>query len=309
MIYPKQIAFFAKDYKSELRSELKFLGANVVNETETSFWLKDDEFVPVWAQGVWRNVRGVEITSITDAQKKLKGISPLWRYYGEQCFRRGDLIADKLDIVAEVQQYHFTAGVVKKMPPAFTLVDPQLIFYSDQLTRPSLTGVLNFKENKIAPPSRAYLKLWEALTLLGDWPNGTHSVVDLGSSPGSWTWALAKLGASVLSIDRSPLDPSLKRYENIIYQAGDAFALTPEKKDWLFSDVICYPEKLLEYAKRWLDSGMCERFVCSIKFAGAPDFEIVKKFQQISHSRVVHLTHNKNEVTWIRHPKIKSTSA
>jgi 23S rRNA (cytidine2498-2'-O)-methyltransferase len=303
--HPKQIAFISKDFKKELRNELKFLDLEVLQETETAFWLMEDSCEPVWAQGLWRDVKAIEFTSITDAQKKLKEISPIWRYYGDQFFRRGELIAEKLNTVVETDEYHFTAGVVKKMPPVFTLVEPNLMFYSPKVSRPSLNGLMKFKENKTAPPSRAYLKLWEALTILGDWPNKTHSVVDLGSSPGSWTWALAKLGASVLSIDRSSLDPSLKTFSNIHFQSGDAFALAPEKKDWIFSDVICYPEKLYEYMLGWIRSGHCEKFVCSIKFAGEPDSAIIKKFQEIPHSRVIHLTHNKNEVTWIRHPKIK----
>jgi 23S rRNA (cytidine2498-2'-O)-methyltransferase len=255
---------------------------------------------------VWHDVHSLEITSITDAQSKLRAISPQWRYFGGSFHRRGELIAEGLNLFAEEDRYHFTRGVVKKPPPAFTMAGTNLIFYSHQLSRPSLDGTMLFKENKVTPPSRAYLKLWEALTIIGDWPNKAHRVVDLGASPGSWTWALAKLGATVLSIDRAPLDKSLGTFRNVTYQAGDAFGFEPVPIDWVFSDVICYPDKLLEYAKRWLESGHCKKFVCSIKFAGQPDHEIIRQFQQLSHSRVLHLTHNKNEVTWMCHPKIKS---
>jgi 23S rRNA (cytidine2498-2'-O)-methyltransferase len=303
---PKQLAFISKEYKNELRDEIESSALKIVQQNDLFFGLETDPVEPAWAQCVWHDVKTIEITSITDAQKKLREISPTWRYYGGLFNRRGELVMEGIDRVVETEAYHFTRGVVKKMPPAFTLVEPNLIYYSQKLSRPSLDGLMPFKENKTAPPSRAYLKLWEALTILGDWPNKTSQVVDLGACPGSWTWALAKLGSSVLSIDRSKLDSSLDTYENIRYQSGDAFAYQPEKKDWVFSDVICYPDKLLEYMQRWLASGLCEKFVCSIKFAGKPDHEIVRQFRQIPHSRVIHLTHNKNEVTWIRHPKIKS---
>lgn len=306
MNYPKQLAFISKDFKTELKDELAFLKMNILRETDTTFWIDEDLAEPVWAQGVWRDLKVLEIASITDAQAQLKAISPTWRYYGGQFNRRGELIAEKLDRVQETDEYHFTRGVPKKMPPAFTLVEPNLIFYSHKVSRPSLNGLMPFKENKVSPPSRAYLKLWEALTILGDWPNKTQEVVDLGACPGSWTWAMAKLGASVLSIDRSKLDPMLSSFPNVKFQSGDAFGLKPEKKDWIFSDVICYPEKLLEYMTGWIESGHCEKFVCSIKFAGKPDPEVIRRFQQLPHSRVIHLTHNKNEVTWICHPKIKT---
>jgi 23S rRNA (cytidine2498-2'-O)-methyltransferase len=305
MTTPKQLAFIAPDFKSELKDELEFLKMNLLKETDRVLWVENDRVEPVWAQGVWRDVQALEITSITDAQTKLKAISPTWRYHGDLFHRRGELIAEGLDTVLETEQYHFTRGVVKKMPPAFTLVEPNLVFWTRSVSRPSLTGAMSFKENK-NPPSRAYLKLWEALTLLGDWPNKTSQVVDLGSSPGSWTWALAKLGAQVLSIDRSKLDPLLDAFTNVEFRTGDAFSLAPEKKDWVFSDVICYPDKLLEYMKGWLDSGHCSKFVCSVKFAGKPDYDVIQQFRALPHSRVLHLTHNKNEVTWMRHPKIKN---
>ncbi len=306
MTYPKQLAFFAPEFKKELKGELAFLKMNLLKESGTAFWMETDSFEPAWAQGVWRDVQALEISSITDAQAKLQAISPTWRYYGDQFHRRGELIAEKVNVVLETEEYLFTRGVVKKMPPAFTLVEPNLILYSHRVSRPSLNGAMGFKENK-SPPSRAYLKLWEALTLLGDWPNKTSQVIDLGSSPGSWTWALAKLGASVLSIDRSKLDPLLSTFSNVHFQTGDAFSLAPEKKDWVFSDVICYPDKLFQYMKGWLESGHCNKFVCSIKFAGDPDYEIIHQFRQLPHSRVLHMTHNKNEVTWMCHPKIKTT--
>ncbi len=305
MIHPKQIAFIAPDLKSELKEELQYFKMNVLKASDTAFWIENDLVEPTWAQGAWRDVQALEFTSITDAQAKLKAISPTWRYFGDQFHRRGELIAEKLNTILEIEQFNFSAGVVKKMPPAFTLVEPNLIYYSHQVTRPSLNGAMTFKEDK-RPPSRAYLKLWEALTQLGDRPNKDSQVVDLGSSPGSWTWALAKLGASVLSIDRSKLDPLLDTFTNVQFKTGDAFSLAPEKKDWVFSDVICYPEKLLDYMKGWIDSGHCQKFVCSIKFAGKPDYEVIHQFRQLPHSRVLHLTHNKNEVTWIRHPKIKN---
>jgi len=304
MTYPKQLAFFAPEFKSELKDELAFLKMNLLKESGNALWVEADGFEPAWAQGVWRDVQTLEISSITDAQAKLQSIFPTWRYYGDQFHRRGELIAEKLNVILETEQYHFTRGVVKKMPPVFTLVEPNLILYSHRTSRPSLNGAMSFKENK-SPPSRAYLKLWEALTLLGDWPNKTSQVVDLGSSPGSWSWALAKLGASVLSIDRSTLDPLLSTFSNVHFQTGDAFSLEPEKKDWVFSDVICYPDKLFKYMKEWLESGHCNKFVCSIKFAGKPDYEIIHQFRQLPHSRVLHMTHNKNEVTWLCHPKIK----
>jgi 23S rRNA (cytidine2498-2'-O)-methyltransferase len=90
---------------------------------------------------------------------------------------------------------------------------------------------------------------------------------------------------------------------NVEYLKHDAFTLRPEdigKIDWLCSDVICYPPRLLEWIERWLASGLCRNFVCTIKMQGEPDRETTSRFAAIPGSKVVHLHYNKHELTWIK---------
>jgi hypothetical protein len=107
---------------------------------------------------------------------------------------------------------------------------------------------MNFVEDRSGPPSRAYLKLWEALTRLGRYPKPGESCIDLGASPGGWTWVIQSLGAHVIAVDKAPLDPAVVALTNVEVREQSAFALTPDEigpVDWLFSDIICYPERLL----------------------------------------------------------------
>jgi len=74
--------------------------------------------------------------------------------------------------------------------------------------------------------------------------------------------------------------------------------------DWLFCDVACYPPKLYDWIERWLASGLCRRFVCTIKMqgtvnTGSVDFDTPKRFAEIPGSTLVHLYHNKHELTWM----------
>ncbi|MCM0606323.1 MAG: hypothetical protein KA715_09550 [Xanthomonadaceae bacterium] len=289
----KQLCIISPEFQGEFLDELKHLGVTYSYETKNVIGLEQDNTEPAWAQCVWRNVKQIEIRSITDAQKKLKTISKKWRYYGDEFNRRGALIAEGIHLAKP-----------EESSPAFTLIETNLILYSENISRPTVDGIILFVENKAIPPSRAYLKLWEALAILGESPAKGDSVLDLGASPGSWSWALAERGANVLSIDRSPLSNNLNDYKNIEFKTGDAFSFEPRKMDWLFSDVICYPDKLYQYVERWMKSGLCDKFVCTIKFAGGPDHKIIDLFRKLPHSRVVHLFNNKNEVTWISHPKI-----
>ena len=114
---------------------------------------------------------------------------------------------------------------------------------------------------------------------------------------------LQRLGARVISVDKAPLDPSLTGLAGIAYRRESAFALDPRvvgPVDWLFSDVVCYPKRLLTLVQKWLAAGAVRRFVCTVKFQGATDFDAMQAFAAIPGSRLLHLHHNKHELTWVR---------
>jgi 23S rRNA (cytidine2498-2'-O)-methyltransferase len=64
--------------------------------------------------------------------------------------------------------------------------------------------------------------------------------------------------------------------------------------------VICYPRRLLALVERWLDSGLARNFVCTLKFQGATDHATARRFAAIPGSRLLHLHHNKHELTWVK---------
>jgi 23S rRNA (cytidine2498-2'-O)-methyltransferase len=182
------------------------------------------------------------------------------------------------------------------------LLDPNTLLAAPHCSSAFPNGEVQFIEDKTVP-SRAYLKLWEAFTVLGIRPAPGEFCIDLGASPGGWTWVLQGLGARVLSIDKAPLDPSIAQLPHVEQRLESAFALDPGsvgKVDWLFSDVICYPKRLLTTVRKWIEAGTVRRFVCTIKFQGATDFETMRAFAAIPGARLLHLHHNKHELTWVR---------
>ncbi len=162
-------------------------------------------------------------------------------------------------------------------------------------------GGLPFIPEDKRPPARAYLKFCEAQAHLGRRCQHNETVVDLGASPGSWTFVALEQGAQVTALDRSPLRDDLMAHPNLHFEATDAFKYRPKKPvDWLLCDVIAFPERSIALLETWLSKGLCKHFVVTLKFRGDDSYAVVDACKKIleRHAdtwglRV--LQHNKNE--------------
>ncbi|HJL19827.1 MAG TPA: SAM-dependent methyltransferase [Sandaracinaceae bacterium LLY-WYZ-13_1] len=255
-----------------------------------------------WAQNTWLEPRRLTIRSIKDAARQLRAIQRNWALYSADHHRRAALVEGQLP--------HVSAKPIEPYAPlptaplgSWTLLDRDTVLASPRCSSPFPHGEVRFVEDKTGPPSRAYLKLWEAFTLTRRWPEPGARVLDLGSAPGGWSWVLAGLGARVSSVDKAPLDPSVAAMDGVEHRRTSAFALDPDEVgpvDWLFSDVICYPSRLLTLVRRWLEARPALRFVCTLKFQGATDHATARAFAAIEGSSLRHLSHNRHELTWLR---------
>ena len=255
-----------------------------------------------WAQNIWLDPIEIGIDSIGDAAKKLRAIQRNWAVYAPQLHRRAMLIQAQLPSVS-AKPLEFGSPAPSAPLGSWTLLDANTLLAAPHCTSPFPNGEIRFVEDRTGPPSRAYQKLWEALTLIGRRPGPGEVCLDLGSSPGGWSWALAQMGARVISVDKAPLAPEVARFPGVEHRSESAFALDPRAVgpvDWLFSDVVCYPARLLALIERWLDAGTCRRFVCTIKFQGETDHATAARFAAIPGSQLRHLFHNKHELTWIK---------
>lgn len=255
-----------------------------------------------WAQNVWIDPVRAKVASIKDAARTLRAVQRNWVLYSHEHHRRAALIEAELPVVKrrEVEPY-------SELPAAplgsWTLADRDTLVYSARCSSPFPHGEVRFVEDKEGPPSRAYLKLWELFTLTRAWPTPGELCLDLGSAPGGWTWVLAERGARVISVDKAPLEARVAARGNVEHRQESAFGLDPKsvgQVDWLFSDVICYPARLLSLVERWMKAGAAKRFVCTIKFQHETDHETARRFAAIEGSKLVHLSHNRHELTWYR---------
>jgi 23S rRNA (cytidine2498-2'-O)-methyltransferase len=255
-----------------------------------------------WVANTWHEAQEIPITSIAEGARALRAIQRNWALYPFGPHRRASLIGERLPHVS-AKPLRFPAPAPSAPLGSWTLLNANTILAAARCSSPFPNGEARFVEDRDGPPNRAYLKLWEALTLAGRHPAPGSLCLDLGSSPGGWSWVLQKLGARVISVDKAPLDPAVAALPGIDYRQTSAFSLEPATigpVDWLFSDVVCYPARLLSLVERWLASAMARNYICTLKFQGETDMTTAHKFAAIAGSRLVHLSHNKHELTWIR---------
>ena len=289
-------------YTEQLAEEIARQGGHLLFQRGRLFGVKGLATPLVWAENTWFEPRFHPVPSIKQGAAALKALQRNWAYFPTEESGRGKLIQEALPHVSAKPHVFGTPAPAAPLG-SWTMWDKYTLLASAACQSPFPHGAALFDENRVVPPNRAYLKLWEGLTRLGTMPGRGDLCLDLGSSPGGWTWVLASLGARVFSVDKAPLAPAIARMPQVEYCAGSAFGLDPAiagRVSWLFCDVACYPERLYGMIERWLERGECDNFFCTIKFAGETDFAILEKFCAIAGSFAMHLSVNKHEVTWVR---------
>ena len=154
---------------------------------------------------------------------------------------------------------------------------------------------------------RAEHKLQEAIEL---WDLGPSLVgadaLDVGASPGGWSWVLAEAGARVTAVDPGELDPRVLSHDAVTHRRARAETLDFEgpEFDWVVNDMNVDPplaaEVLLQVVP-WLRPG--GRSVTTLKLAGRsrPRGVLAEFVSRLAPGYVLdaaqHLYSNRQEVT------------
>lgn len=289
------------DFEKELERELEIRKLPIAFKKDRLYLVEGSHSPLIWAQMTAFDCEFMEIASINDGAKKLREKGRNWGLYTVGNHRRAQLIQDELPKLNS-KPIAFMQAVPASPMGFWTLWEQNQILYSGKTSSPYALGEMNFQEDKVMPPSRAYLKLWEFFTVYAPETKRTGNTIDVGSCPGGWTWVLRTLEFDkVYSVDKAPIEKRIMDLGRIDFRQESAFGLDPKDFDeleWFCSDIICYPERLLNLVKRFLESGKVRNFVCTIKYQGETDWENTLKFLEIPNSKIVHLHHNKHEVTW-----------
>jgi 23S rRNA (cytidine2498-2'-O)-methyltransferase len=271
----------------------------------------------VFAIDIWR-AKPIIVGSISQASKQLNSLNRYWVHHPSVLVRRGELIAAQLRVLPR------EAGATRRNVSGqyrlnyhsadfdgvqcFTMTSPNTILASSARMRRRLPPDSVFQEDKVGPPNRAYLKLWEAFSLLGRRPVIGDTVLDCGAAPGGWTFVAGHTGANVVAVDKAPLDGCIQQLPNVKFIQQSAFSLSPANSPvpltqhtWLLADIACYPYRLLEWIRPWVESARKSRtqLIVTIKLHGEPGtwLSLLQPFLQLHECTVHHLRENKHEAT------------
>jgi 23S rRNA (cytidine2498-2'-O)-methyltransferase len=169
-------------------------------------------------------------------------------------------------------------------------------------------GVHRMRPDPLAP-SRSYLKVEEALELMGTPPLPRERVVDLGAAPGGWSYAFLKRGCRVLAVDNGPLKigglDDLPGQLTHLREDGLAFRPGAEwlPVDWLAADMLIAPGQALGLLRRWLAEGWMRRFIVNVKLPQRHPLVALEPIREHLRGvpgcsfRLRHLYHDRREVT------------
>lgn len=291
-------------FEKELENELLLYHQDILSKNEKFITIKPINEKPIWAQAHLKNCQMVTFSNKSQAIKILKSIKNLGVNFQTGInIKLADAVKKEL---RELKLKRIDYQVPSKFNFkyfAWGLINDNTLIICETPSEQYPLGWHEFNEDKTTPPNRAYLKVWEILTLNHIQLNPNDIIIDVGSSPGGWSWALSHYVKKVYSIDKASLDQKVLKQPNIIYKPYDAFQLNPSDYNdctWLFSDIICTPERLLSLVENWHENSNVKNYVCTIKFKGECDFDIISQFKKIKNSKIIHLYQNKNEVTWIK---------
>ncbi len=184
----------APGFEAQLEEELNRANRTVKHVHGRLLITNDPPVAASWAINTWFDAERIAITSIGDAAKALRARQRNWACLAQDHRGRSGLITEKLPHVSakplEFGQPTFTAPL-----GSWTLLNPSTMLVANRCSSPFANGEAAFVDDRTGPPNRAYKKLWEALALLRRFPVPTDRCLDLGASPGGWTWTLAEFGA------------------------------------------------------------------------------------------------------------------
>ena len=164
-------------------------------------------------------------------------------------------------------------------------------------------------------PSRSARKLEEAIRVFipaheleGRLDAGMRAV-DLGASPGGWSWLLSRRGLIVEAVDNGPLDKEVMEFGLVTHVTADGYSYRPQKPvDWLFCDIVGAAPRIARLVANWVKRVMAKEMIFNLKLGEGDRFRQLEEAKKLIFGvartagvrielRLKHLYHDRDEVT------------
>src|SRR5258708_32182065 len=155
----------AEGFAAPLQEELSRAGASIPRRHERLF-VCEEAIAAAWAANIWHDCVELPVESIGSAAKLLRGIQRNWAMYAPLHHRRAALIEERLPHVS-AKPIVFPMAAPQAPLGSWTLLAPDRLLAAPRCSSPFANGEVAFVEDRTGSPSRAYLKLQEALVRLG----------------------------------------------------------------------------------------------------------------------------------------------
>jgi 23S rRNA (cytidine2498-2'-O)-methyltransferase len=165
-------------------------------------------------------------------------------------------------------------------------------------------------------PSRSTLKLAEAIMglLTADEQKATLrpglQAVDLGASPGGWTWQLVSRGCASPPSTTAPWRPQSAIATGLLeHLRADGFTWKPRKPvEWMVCDMVEQPSRIAPLMAEWVATGRCRRSIFNLKLPMKRRYDEIERCRALIDQRmragnikyilrIKHLYHDREEVT------------
>jgi 23S rRNA (cytidine2498-2'-O)-methyltransferase len=152
---------------------------------------------------------------------------------------------------------------------------------------PFYMGIPRLKFPRSAP-SRSTLKLEEAFFIfLSQKERETFlregmTAVDLGASPGGWSYQFVRRNIYVTAIDNGPMDKALMQTELVNHIKTDGFTYVPKSSsDWMVCDIADQPMRIAKLAGKWIQEGWCRHTIFNLKLPMKKRYPEVKACEEV----------------------------
>lgn len=191
------------------------------------------------------------------------------------------------------------------------LVEPNLALVGAMPARDAVSlhagGRSRMRVNDAAP-SRAAMKMEEAIDWLGVGPGKGDVCVDLGAAPGGWTYVVMERGARVIAIDPGSMSPDLMTRRGLQHIRGSAFDFEPDEPvDWLLCDMVWRPLEVASLLAKWGRRGWARLMVSNIKLPMRGKADFLVRIRALLEEggwqgvRMRQLYHDREEITLTGH--------